>query len=77
MSQCEGEPSRLGQCLTAAPAAALHRKSLRNKLLGSKIALDAVPRASHSIGLAWRHHCPGSRCGDCANARPVSRAEFA
>jgi len=49
---------------------------LRNKVLESRIALDAVPHALHSIALVWQHHCPGSCCGSCVNAGPVSRAEF-
>jgi len=50
---------------------------LRNKSLDSKIALDAVPRASNSIGLVWRHDSPPSRRGDCVNAGPFGRSEFA
>jgi hypothetical protein len=76
MSGCGGKRSRVGQCCTAAPAAALHRKSLRNQSLESKLALDAVPRASHSIGLVWRHHSPPSCRGDRVNAGHVSGAEF-
>jgi hypothetical protein len=71
MSQRVRKPSRLGQCCLAAA----HRKSLRKKALESKIALDAVPHASHSIELVWRRRDPGCR-GDFVNAGPVSRAEF-
>jgi hypothetical protein len=76
MGRRVGENLVVGQRWTAAPAAALHRKSLRNNSLESKIALDAIPRASHSIGLVWRHHSPPSRRGNCVNAGPVSRSEF-
>ena len=61
---------------SAPPVAALHRKSLPKKSLESKVALDAVPRASLSIGLVGRHHGPRSCWVDCVNARSVSRAEF-
>ncbi len=65
-----------GNADSAPAVAALHRKSLRKKSLESKIALDAVPCASLSIGLVARHHGPRSCWVDCVNARPVSRAEF-
>jgi len=65
-----------GNANSTAPAAAARRKFLRNKSLESKLALDAVPRASHSIWLVGRHHRPRSCWVDCINARPVSRAEF-
>jgi hypothetical protein len=41
-----------------------------------KVALDAVPRASLSIGLVGQRHGPRSSWVDCVNARSVSRAEF-
>jgi hypothetical protein len=72
MSRCAEKPSRLAQCCSAA----LHRKSLREKALASKIALDAVPHASHSIGLVWWRRDPRCR-SDFASAGAVSRAEFA
>jgi hypothetical protein len=55
--------------------AVMRRNFLRNKSLKSKIALDAVPHASHSIELVWRCRDPGCR-GDFVNAGPVSRAAF-
>jgi len=55
---------------------ALYRKSLRNQLPGSKIALNAAPRALHPTELVLRHYYLRSCYSDCANARLFSRAEF-
>jgi hypothetical protein len=57
--------------------AVVRRNSLRNKSLKSKIALDAVLRTSHSIGVVCRRRCRCSYWGDCSNARSFGRAEFA
>ena len=61
---------------SAPPVAPLHRKSLPKKSVESKVALDAVPRASLSIGVVGRHHAARSCWVDFVNARSVSRAEF-
>ena len=57
--------------------AVVRRNSLRNKSLKSTIALDAVLRTSHSIGVVCRRRRRCSDWGDCSNASSFGRAEFA
>ena len=77
MSRCGENPVVWGDADSAPPAAAPRRKFLRNKSLESKVALDAVPRASYSIRLGFAPPLSCFRCGDCVRAGLFSLAEFA